>query len=78
MYFTVCKFLDCDAFQGKVAQTSLCGCLSDCKACYHRGCFKGDKECPRCQRLAERRERQARKIMDEQEDDAEDEGGGSS
>lgn len=46
--------------------------FSDCHACYHRGCFRTGKDCPRCRRLAERRERMARKNMEEQED----EGGG--
>lgn len=45
----------------------------ECHACYHRSCFRAGKDCPRCQRLAERRERMARKNMEEQED----EGGGS-
>lgn len=46
--------------------------FSECHACYHRNCFRAGKDCPRCQRLAERRERMARKNMEEQED----EGGG--
>uniref|UniRef100_A0A3B3ZLK7 RUN domain-containing protein n=1 Tax=Periophthalmus magnuspinnatus TaxID=409849 RepID=A0A3B3ZLK7_9GOBI len=47
--------------------------VAGCHACYHRNCFKPGRECPRCQRLAERRERMARKNMEEQED----EGGGT-
>lgn len=47
--------------------------FSECHACYHRSCFQAGKDCPRCQRLAERRERMARKNMEEQED----EGGGT-
>lgn len=47
--------------------------FSECHACYHRSCFRTGKDCPRCQRLAERRERMARKNMEEQED----EGGGT-
>ncbi|KAI1883204.1 hypothetical protein AGOR_G00242800 [Albula goreensis] len=54
-----------------------CQRCEECKACYHRNCFKDRKSCPRCQRLAERRERLARKNMEEQEDEEEDEGGGS-
>lgn len=42
--------------------------FTDCHACYHKTCFKGGKECPRCKRLAVRRERMARKNMEEQED----------
>ncbi|KAK7889361.1 hypothetical protein WMY93_024921 [Mugilogobius chulae] len=54
-------------------QLSKCQRCEECHACYHRNCFKPGKECPRCQRLAERRERMARKNMEEQED----EGGGT-
>lgn len=43
----------------------------DCHACYHRSCFRPGKSCPRCERLAARRERMARRNMEE----AEDEGG---
>uniref|UniRef100_A0A3B4H1F7 Rubicon autophagy regulator n=1 Tax=Pundamilia nyererei TaxID=303518 RepID=A0A3B4H1F7_9CICH len=51
---------------------SKCQRCEDCHACYHRTCFRTGKDCPRCQRLADRRERMARKNMEEQED----EGGG--
>lgn len=63
-----------------IISACLCVCVfpTECKACYHRVCFKGAKECPRCQRLAERRERMARRNMEEQEDLEEDEGGGAS
>ncbi|CAL1593494.1 unnamed protein product [Knipowitschia caucasica] len=54
-------------------QLSKCQRCEECHACYHRNCFKPGKACPRCQRLAERRERMARKNMEEQED----EGGGT-
>ncbi|XP_064195070.1 run domain Beclin-1-interacting and cysteine-rich domain-containing protein-like isoform X2 [Anguilla rostrata] len=74
----VCEFCSNDKDIIFPFELNKCQRCEDCKACYHRGCFKSGKECPRCQRLAERRERLARKIMDEQEDDAEDEGGGSS
>ncbi|XP_026862680.2 run domain Beclin-1-interacting and cysteine-rich domain-containing protein isoform X2 [Electrophorus electricus] len=50
-----------------------CQRCEECSACYHRTCFRNSKECPRCQRLAERRERMARRNMEEQE---EDDGGG--
>ncbi|KAJ3599121.1 hypothetical protein NHX12_033084 [Muraenolepis orangiensis] len=49
-----------------------CQRCEECHACYHRGCFRGGRACPRCQRLATRRESMARKNMEEQED----EGGG--
>lgn len=53
-------------------QLSKCQRCEECHACYHRNCFRPGRDCPRCQRLAERRERMARKNMEEQED----EGGG--
>uniref|UniRef100_A0A8C9SQX6 Rubicon autophagy regulator n=1 Tax=Scleropages formosus TaxID=113540 RepID=A0A8C9SQX6_SCLFO len=49
-----------------------CRRCEECHACYHRSCFKAGQDCPRCWRLAERRERLARRNMEEQED----EGGG--
>ncbi|XP_070688233.1 run domain Beclin-1-interacting and cysteine-rich domain-containing protein isoform X2 [Pempheris klunzingeri] len=54
-------------------QLNKCQRCEECHACYHRNCFRTGKDCPRCQRLAERRERMARKNMEEQED----EGGGT-
>lgn len=53
-------------------QLSKCQRCEECHACYHRSCFRTGKDCPRCRRLAERRERMARRNMEEQED----EGGG--
>ncbi|XP_068175058.1 run domain Beclin-1-interacting and cysteine-rich domain-containing protein isoform X1 [Antennarius striatus] len=53
-------------------QLNKCQRCEDCHSCYHRSCFRADKNCPRCQRLAERRERMTRRNMEEQED----EGGG--
>ncbi|KAG9266891.1 run domain Beclin-1-interacting and cysteine-rich domain-containing protein isoform X1 [Astyanax mexicanus] len=46
-----------------------CQRCEECNACYHRTCFKSGQQCPRCQRLAERRERMARKNMEEEEED---------
>ncbi|XP_061681170.1 run domain Beclin-1-interacting and cysteine-rich domain-containing protein isoform X3 [Syngnathoides biaculeatus] len=48
-------------------QLSKCQRCEECHACYHRSCFRITKDCPRCQRLADRREK-----MEQQED----EGGG--
>ncbi|KAG7456921.1 hypothetical protein MATL_G00241060 [Megalops atlanticus] len=73
----VCEFCGNDKDIIFPFELNKCQRCEDCKACYHRTCFKGGKECPRCQRLAERRERLARKNMEEQEDEGEDEGGGS-
>ncbi|CAB1324713.1 unnamed protein product [Coregonus sp. 'balchen'] len=65
----------------KLGSMHVAGCVlcqaKECNACFHSKCFQAGKECPRCQRLAERRERMARKNMEEQEDKEEDEGGGS-
>ncbi|KAJ8270420.1 hypothetical protein GJAV_G00114370 [Gymnothorax javanicus] len=74
----VCEFCGNDKDIIFPFELSKCQRCEDCKACYHRGCFKGGQDCPRCQRLADRRERLARKNMDELDDDTEDEGGGSS
>uniref|UniRef100_A0A674MAF4 Rubicon autophagy regulator n=1 Tax=Takifugu rubripes TaxID=31033 RepID=A0A674MAF4_TAKRU len=51
-------------------QLHKCQRCEECHACYHRSCFRAGKDCPRCQRLAERRERMTRKNMEEQEDEA--------
>ncbi|CAN9500906.1 unnamed protein product [Ophioblennius macclurei] len=69
----VCEFCGNDKDIIFPFQLSKCQRCEDCHACYHRTCFRTGKDCPRCRRLAERRERMARKNMEEQED----EGGGS-
>ncbi|XP_062306294.1 run domain Beclin-1-interacting and cysteine-rich domain-containing protein isoform X2 [Osmerus eperlanus] len=74
----VCEFCNNDKDIIFPFELNKCQRCEECKACFHRNCFKGVKECPRCQRLAERRERMARKNMEEQEDKEEDEGGGGS
>ncbi|KAL2090121.1 hypothetical protein ACEWY4_014809 [Coilia grayii] len=74
----VCEFCGNDKDIIFPFELNKCERCEECKACYHRVCFKGGKECPRCQRLAERRERMARRNMEEQEDLEEDEGGGAS
>ncbi|KAG1941973.1 run domain Beclin-1-interacting and cysteine-rich domain-containing protein [Pimephales promelas] len=87
-----CHVTDCVLCQAKGFICEFCGndkdiifpyelnkCLrcDDCRACYHKTCFKAGKECPRCLRLAERRERMARKNMEEQEDGDEGEASGT-
>lgn len=64
----ICEF--CGNDKDIIFPYELNKCLrcDDCHACYHKTCFKGGKKCPRCMRLAERRERMARKNMVEQED----------
>ncbi|CAJ1060754.1 run domain Beclin-1-interacting and cysteine-rich domain-containing protein isoform X4 [Xyrichtys novacula] len=69
----VCEFCNNDKDIIFPFQLNKCQRCEECHACYHRSCFRAGKDCPRCQRLAERRERMARKNMEEQED----EGGGS-
>ncbi|XP_034386116.1 run domain Beclin-1-interacting and cysteine-rich domain-containing protein isoform X2 [Cyclopterus lumpus] len=68
----VCEFCSNDKDIIFPFQLNKCQRCEECHACYHRSCFRTGKDCPRCQRLAERRERMARKNMEEQED----EGGG--
>uniref|UniRef100_A0A8C6S6R6 Rubicon autophagy regulator n=2 Tax=Neogobius melanostomus TaxID=47308 RepID=A0A8C6S6R6_9GOBI len=69
----VCEFCSNDKDIIFPFQLSKCQRCEECHACFHRNCFKPGRGCPRCQRLAERRERMARKNMEEQED----EGGGT-
>lgn len=72
----ICEF--CGNEKDIIFPYELIKCLrcDDCRACYHKTCFKAGKECPRCLRLAERRERMARKNMEEQEDGDEGEASG--
>ncbi|KAM4575359.1 run domain Beclin-1-interacting and cysteine-rich domain-containing protein isoform 1-T1 [Fundulus diaphanus] len=69
----VCEFCNNDKDIIFPFQLSKCQRCEECHACYHQSCFRTGKGCPRCRRLAERRERLARKNMEEQED----EGGGT-
>ncbi|XP_067251911.1 run domain Beclin-1-interacting and cysteine-rich domain-containing protein isoform X2 [Chanodichthys erythropterus] len=73
----ICEF--CGNEKDIIFPYELSKCLrcDDCRACYHKTCFKAGKECPRCLRLAERRERMARKNMEELEDREEDEASGT-
>uniref|UniRef100_A0AAY4DU05 RUN domain-containing protein n=1 Tax=Denticeps clupeoides TaxID=299321 RepID=A0AAY4DU05_9TELE len=64
----VCEFCGNDRDIVFPFELNKCQRCEECKACYHKGCYKDGKECPRCQRLSERRERMARKNMEEQED----------
>ncbi|XP_075944230.1 run domain Beclin-1-interacting and cysteine-rich domain-containing protein isoform X2 [Anarhichas minor] len=68
----VCEFCSNDKDIIFPFQLNKCQRCEECHACYHSSCFRTGKDCPRCRRLAERRERMARKNMEEQED----EGGG--
>uniref|UniRef100_A0A8C6S586 Rubicon autophagy regulator n=1 Tax=Neogobius melanostomus TaxID=47308 RepID=A0A8C6S586_9GOBI len=65
----VCEFCSNDKDIIFPFQLSKCQRCEECHACFHRNCFKPGRGCPRCQRLAERRERMARKNMEEQEDE---------
>ncbi|XP_048025215.1 run domain Beclin-1-interacting and cysteine-rich domain-containing protein isoform X2 [Megalobrama amblycephala] len=73
----ICEFCGNDKDIIFPYELSKCLRCDDCRACYHKTCFKAGKECPRCLRLAERRERMARKNMEELEDREEDEASGT-
>lgn len=45
---------------------------AECKACYHKSCFKSTR-CPRCERLQARRELLAKQSMESYVSDYEDE-----
>lgn len=45
--------------------------LTDCKACYHKSCFKS-APCPRCERLQARRELMDKQSMESYISDYED------
>ncbi|KFQ33490.1 Run domain Beclin-1 interacting and cysteine-rich containing protein, partial [Merops nubicus] len=49
-----------------------CRTCEECKACYHKSCFKSTR-CPRCERLRARRELLARRSMESYISDYEDE-----
>ncbi|NWI51567.1 RUBIC protein, partial [Calyptomena viridis] len=49
-----------------------CRTCEDCKACYHKSCFKSTR-CPRCERLQARRELMAKQSMESYISDYEDE-----
>ncbi|KFO79450.1 Run domain Beclin-1 interacting and cysteine-rich containing protein, partial [Cuculus canorus] len=49
-----------------------CKTCEECKACYHKSCFKSSP-CPRCERLQARRELLARQSMESYVSDCEDE-----
>ncbi|XP_048844452.1 run domain Beclin-1-interacting and cysteine-rich domain-containing protein isoform X1 [Brienomyrus brachyistius] len=68
----VCEFCGNDQDIIFPFELSKCRACEECHACYHRGCFRAGLGCPRCRRFAERREKLARRNMEDQED----EGGG--
>ncbi|NXY63320.1 RUBIC protein, partial [Callaeas wilsoni] len=49
-----------------------CRTCEECKACYHKSCFKSTR-CPRCERLQARREQMAKQSMESYISDYEDE-----
>uniref|UniRef100_A0A9J8AIH0 Rubicon autophagy regulator n=1 Tax=Cyprinus carpio carpio TaxID=630221 RepID=A0A9J8AIH0_CYPCA len=73
----ICEFCGNDKDIIFPYELSKCLRCEDCHACYHKTCFKGGKQCPRCLRLAERRKRMACKNMEEQEDREADEASGT-
>ncbi|NXF04767.1 RUBIC protein, partial [Smithornis capensis] len=53
-------------------ELSKCRTCEECKACYHKSCFKSTR-CPRCERLQARRELMAKQSMESYISDYEDE-----
>ncbi|NWU68504.1 RUBIC protein, partial [Pterocles burchelli] len=53
-------------------ELSKCRTCEECKACYHKSCFKSTR-CPRCERLQARRELLAKQSMESYVSDYEDE-----
>ncbi|XP_053368393.1 run domain Beclin-1-interacting and cysteine-rich domain-containing protein [Clarias gariepinus] len=53
----VCEFCGNDKDIIFPFELNKCRRCEECSACYHRSCFKNKSVCPRCLRLAERRER---------------------
>ncbi|XP_075878842.1 run domain Beclin-1-interacting and cysteine-rich domain-containing protein isoform X2 [Nelusetta ayraudi] len=64
----VCEFCGNDKDIIFPFQLNKCQRCQDCHACYHRSCFRPGRGCPRCQRLAARRERMACRNEVEDED----------
>ncbi|XP_051977277.1 run domain Beclin-1-interacting and cysteine-rich domain-containing protein isoform X1 [Xyrauchen texanus] len=73
----ICEFCGNDKDIFFPYELNKCLRCEDCHACYHKTCFKSGRECPRCLRLAKRRERMARKNMEELEDRKEEEASGT-
>ncbi|XP_060797121.1 run domain Beclin-1-interacting and cysteine-rich domain-containing protein isoform X2 [Neoarius graeffei] len=63
----VCEFCGNDKDIIFPFELNKCRRCEECSACYHRLCFKNKCVCPRCRRLAERRERMMNSINTEEE-----------
>ncbi|MGH0138244.1 UNVERIFIED_CONTAM: hypothetical protein FKN15_038507 [Acipenser sinensis] len=76
----ICEFCGNDKDILFPFELNKCRCCEECKACYHKNCFLSE-DCPRCSRLAARREQLARRNMEqyeeEEEGESEERGGGS-
>ncbi|XP_033895325.3 run domain Beclin-1-interacting and cysteine-rich domain-containing protein-like isoform X1 [Acipenser ruthenus] len=76
----ICEFCGNDKDILFPFELNKCRCCEECKACYHKNCFRSE-DCPRCSRLAARREQLARRNMEqyeeEEEGESEERGGGS-
>ncbi|XP_066458619.1 run domain Beclin-1-interacting and cysteine-rich domain-containing protein isoform X2 [Eleutherodactylus coqui] len=67
----ICEFCQSDdiIFPFELAKCRRC---EDCKACYHKYCFRSDY-CPKCERLQARRDQMARQTLESYNSDQEDE-----
>ncbi|XP_053093951.1 run domain Beclin-1-interacting and cysteine-rich domain-containing protein isoform X2 [Pangasianodon hypophthalmus] len=63
----VCEFCGNDKDIIFPFELNKCRRCEECSACYHRSCFKNKSVCPRCRRLAERRERMNSTNTEEEE-----------
>ncbi|KAG2463192.1 RUBIC protein, partial [Polypterus senegalus] len=74
----ICEFCGNDKDIVFPFELQKCRCCEECKACYHKSCFRYDQECPKCRRLALRREMLARQNMEVQTSEDEEEDSGQS
>ncbi|KAF7703160.1 run domain Beclin-1-interacting and cysteine-rich domain-containing protein [Silurus meridionalis] len=63
----VCEFCGNDKDIIFPFELNKCRRCDECNACYHRSCYKNKSVCPRCLRLAERRERMNSTNTEEEE-----------
>ncbi|NWX09854.1 RUBIC protein, partial [Caloenas nicobarica] len=68
----ICEFCQNDGDIIFPFELNKCRTCEECKACYHKSCFKSTR-CPRCERLQARRELLAKQSMESYVSDYEDE-----
>ncbi|XP_041119399.1 run domain Beclin-1-interacting and cysteine-rich domain-containing protein-like isoform X2 [Polyodon spathula] len=64
----ICEFCGNDKDILFPFELNKCRRCEECSACYHKNCFRSE-DCPRCRRLAARREQLARRNMEQYEED---------